>query len=186
MWLTMPRRQPQVHAFLADRGEAGGRTVFHGSDDAEPKLPVLRHFQRVDQTLRDVLGIGRTPLVLAGVRSMQALYHKANTYPELLAAGLDGSPRDISTEELHRRAWPLVEPVLRCHEAAAARAHRVLQGTGRTCSELADVLTAAQQGRVETLFLSTDAPEWHSGVDAGPRIRLRNPRGRRSNSTSRG
>lgn len=171
----MPRRRPQVHAFLADRGGAGARTVFNGSDDAGPKMLVLQHFQRVDQALREVLGAGRAPLVLVGVRSMQALYRKANTYPELLAAGLDGSPRDISTEELHRRAWPLVEPVLRRDEAIAASAHRALQGTGRTCSEPADVVTAVQQGRVETLFLSTDTPEWRSGVDAEPLIRLGNP-----------
>ena len=181
MWLTMPRRRPQVQAFLADRGGTGGRTVFHGSDEAEPKMLVLQHFQRVDQALREVLARGRAPLVLAGVRSMQALYQKANTYPELLAAGLDGSPRDLSTEELHRRAWPLVEPVLRGNEAVAASAHRALQGTGRTCNDPAEVLTAARQGRVEALFLSTDVPESRSGVDAGPLIRL----GDRSHSASR-
>jgi hypothetical protein len=175
MWLTMPRRRSRVHAILADRGGTGGRTVFHGSDDAEPTMLVLQHFQRVDQALREVLSHGRVPLVLAGVRSMQALYQKANTYPELLAAGLDGSPRDLSPEELHRRAWPLVEPVLRGNEAAAASAHRALQGTGRTCSDPAEVLTAARQGRVEALFLSTNAPEWRSGVDAGPLIRLGDP-----------
>jgi hypothetical protein len=175
MWLTMPRRRPQVQAFLADRGGTGGRTVFHGSDDAEPKMLVLQHFQRVDQALREVLIRAQAPLVLAGVRSMQALYQKANTYPELLAAGLDGSPRDISIEEMHRRAWRLVEPVLRGNEAVAASAHRALQGTGRTSSNPAEVLTAARQGRVEALFLSTDAPELRSGLDAGPLIRLGDP-----------
>jgi hypothetical protein len=159
MWLTMPRRRPQVQAFLADRGGTRGHTAFHGSDEAEPRMLVLQHFQRVDQALREVLGRGRAPLVFAGVRSMQALYQEANTYPELLAAGLDGSPRDISAGQLHRRAWPLVEQVLRGNEAVAAGAHRSLQGTGRTCSDPAEVLTAARQGRVEALFLSTDAPQ---------------------------
>ncbi len=37
--------------------ETGGRTVFHGSDDAGPKMLVLQHFQRVDQvTCRGGLG----------------------------------------------------------------------------------------------------------------------------------
>ena len=47
-----------------------------------------------------------------------------------------------------------------------------MQGTGRTCSDPAEVLTAARQGRVEALFLSTDVPELRSGVDAGPLIQL--------------
>ena len=55
---------------------------------------------------------------------MQALYQKANTDPGLLVAGIDGSPRDLSTGELRRRAWPLVEPVLRPNEAVAASTHR--------------------------------------------------------------
>jgi hypothetical protein len=44
-------------------------------------------------------------------------------------------------------------------------------------------LTAARQGRVEALFLSTDAPELRSGVDAGPADPLGIHSARRSNST---
>jgi hypothetical protein len=174
VWLTMPRRQPQVHAFLADRGGSGGRAVFHGSGDDDAKPLVLRHFQRVDQALRELLGGDQAPLVLAGVRSLQAIYHQANTHPRLLATGVDGSPRDMSPAQLHHRVWPLVEPVLRGHEAAAATAYRALQGTGRTSSEPAEVLVAAQQGRVDTLFLSTDTPEWRTSPDARPLVRLGN------------
>ena len=132
VWLTMPRRQPQVHAFLADRGGAGARAVIHGSgaDDAKPL--VLQHFRRVDQALRELLGGDNAPLVLAGVRHLQASYRQANTHPRLLATGVDGSPRDLSPNQLHHRAWPLVEPVLRGHEAAAATEHRALRGTGRS------------------------------------------------------
>jgi hypothetical protein len=156
-----------VHAFLADRGGAGGRAVFHGSGDDDAKRLVLQHFHRVDQALREVLGASPAPLVLAGVRYLQALYHQANTYPHLLTAGIDGSPRDMSPNYLHHRAWTLVEPVLRGQEAAAASAYRALHGTGHTSTEPDEVLTAAQQGRVETLFLSTDAPGLRTSVDAG-------------------
>jgi hypothetical protein len=78
----------------------------------------------------------------------------------------------MTPEELHHRVWPLAEPALRGDEVAAATAYRVLRGTGRTGSEPAEITAAAQQGRVETLFLSTDAPEWRTSVDAGPLIRL--------------
>jgi hypothetical protein len=170
VWLTMPRRQPQVHAFLADSGGVGGRTVYHGSGEDDIKPLVLRHFQRVDQALRELLDGDQAPLVLAGVRSLQAIYHQANTHPQLLATGVDGSPRDMSPDQLHRRAWPLVEPVLRGQEATAADAYRALQGTGRTSCDPVEVLAAAEQGRVETLFLSTDMPQRRSS--AGPLVRL--------------
>jgi hypothetical protein len=169
VWLTMPRRRPQVQAFLADRGGSGGRAVFHGADDHDPKPLILQHFRRVDQALRDLLGDDPAPVVLAGVRYLQALYRQANTHPHLLDAGVDGSPRDARPDELHRRAWPLVEPALRGHETAAAAGYRELRGTGRTANTPHEVFTAAEQGRVETLFLSTDTPEWRPR--AGARLR---------------
>jgi hypothetical protein len=88
--LTMARpRKRQVHAFVADRGGAGARAVFHGiGGGAEDRQEsVLQHFHRVDRVVRDVLAGERAPLVLAAVRHRQALYRGTNTYPCLLAEG---------------------------------------------------------------------------------------------------
>ena len=171
IWLTMPRRRPQVHAFLADRGGTGGRAVFHGGDDYDAKPLILQHFRRVNQALRELLADDQTPVVLAGVRYLQAIYRQANTHPQLFPAGIDGSPRDTSPDQLHRRAWALVEPLLRGHETAAAE-YRALQGTGRTSNTPEEVFAAARQGRVETLFLCTDTPEWRTHADGEPLVLL--------------
>ncbi|MFI7426866.1 hypothetical protein ACIBPB_07745 [Micromonospora sp. NPDC049836] len=172
VWLTMPRRRPQVHAFLADRGGTGGRAVFHGGDGYDAKPLILQHFRRVDHALRDLLAGGQVPVVLAGVRYLQAIYHQANTHPQLVPAGIDGSPRDTSLDQLHRRAWALVEPLLRGHETAAATGYRTLQGTGRTSNAPDEIFAAARQGRVETLFLRTDTPEWRTRADREPLVLL--------------
>lgn len=156
LWLTMPRRQQQVHAFVADRGGAGARAVFHGGSTDQTAL-VRQHFRRVDRALRDVVGDGDVPLVLAGVRSTQDLYRQVSTYPNLVAGGVEGSTRDMSPQVLHRQAWPLAAPVLRGAEAAAHATYRSLAGTGRTAARLTEVADAAGQGRVETLFLRNDA-----------------------------
>jgi hypothetical protein len=172
VWLTMPRRQRQVRAFIPDRGGAGGRAVFHGSVEDDVKPLILQHFRRVNQALRQLLDGDHAPLVLAGVRYLQAIYHQANTHPQLLPAGIDGSPRDTSPGQLHRRAWALAEPALRGHEAVAATAYREWQGTGRTSTSSEDILAAARQGRTETLFLCTEAPEWRARADGDPLVRL--------------
>jgi hypothetical protein len=163
VWLTMPRRRAQVHAFVADRGGAGGRAVFHGVQDDHTPL-ILQHFQRVDRALRDVLPADDAPLILAGVRSTQALYRQVNTHPGLIREGIDGNPRDVSPDHLHRVAWPLAEPVLRAGETTAAAIYRELHGTGRTCTGATAVDAAAQQGRIETLFVRTDAPTGTSRI----------------------
>ncbi|MEU1605775.1 hypothetical protein [Micromonospora matsumotoense] len=157
VWLTMPRRRAQVNAFVADRGGAGGRAVFHGIQDDHHSL-VLQHFRRVDQALRAVLPGDDVPLVLAGVRSTQALYRQANTHPGLIRDGIDGNPRDVDPRQMHRTAWRLAEPVLRAGETAAAASYRELRGTGRTSTDAMAICGAAEQGRVETLFVRTDPP----------------------------
>ena len=62
---------------------------------------MYKHFQRVDRDLRDLLGDQRAPLALAGVRSTQALYRRANTRPHLLPEGIDGSPLSLTPDGLH-------------------------------------------------------------------------------------
>lgn len=157
VWATMPRRRAQVHSFVSDRGGSGGRAVFGGIED-DPTPLVLEHFRRVDRALREVLQAEAAPVVLAGVRSTQALYRQVNTHPRLIGEGVDGNCRDLNLEHLHRLAWPLAEPVLRGHEITAAVTYRALRGSGRTCNDPTAVGIAARQGRVETLFVRTDSP----------------------------
>jgi hypothetical protein len=62
--------------------------------------------------------------------------------------------------------------VLGRQESAAARTYRTLQGTGRTADDLVEVLAAAGQGRIDTLFSCADAPWWQAHVDGGALVRL--------------
>jgi len=64
------------------------------------------------------------------------------------------SPEGLSPQELHARAWPIVEPLfLRAQREAAARYDR-LAGTGLTSQDPQDIVRAAEDGRIETLFIS--------------------------------
>ena len=105
----------------------------------------------------DPYGNSRAPLVLAGVEYVRAIYRDVNTYPHLLEAGISGSPDRTSTEELHTRAWALMEPHFARERDNAAAAYREALGTGRASASFGDVLTAAEAGRIEVLFVPTGA-----------------------------
>lgn len=170
-WQTMPRPHlPRPHAFLADRGGVGNQAVFHGTSAAAEarKARILHHLRGAEQALRQVLRGEEVPLVLAGVRQLQARYRQVNTYPHLLTDAVDGSPRGISLDQLHKRAWAIAEPMLRRDETAALGRHAELQGTGRTVDNLADALPAAQSGRVDTLLIRDDT--WRSSSPDGRTI----------------
>lgn len=175
-WQTLPTpRSAPLQAFLADRGGAGPRTVYHGvgggSGDGRKSM-LLRHFRGVDRALRDVLRNQDGPLALAAVQSMQALYRQVNTYPNLLESGIDGSPRDLSIDQLHGRAWSLAEPALRRQADTALASFHELRGTGRTVEALDEVAKAAQRRQLQSLLISLDSFDWSAAHTKSAVVRL--------------
>jgi hypothetical protein len=152
-----PQREVGSHA--AERGGPGARVVVHGQGiGAEVQKERLgRYLHAVDGAVRRSLREQQAPLVLAGVGYVRAMYRDINTYPRLLEAGINGSPDRTSSEELHARAWALVEPVFERDRDGAAAAYREALGTGRASASLEDVLTAAEAGRISVLFVPAGA-----------------------------
>jgi hypothetical protein len=132
----------------------------HGGGGEDSKDAILRYFRLVDSGLREMVGPGREPLVLAGVEYLLAIYREANTYPVLLDGGVTGNPDDLSPETLHDRAWAIVEPYFRRAQEEAGERYRARASTGLATNDLRDVLAAARYGRVDTLFVAVDRQRW--------------------------
>jgi hypothetical protein len=150
-----PQRELGSHA--AERGGPGARVVLHGLGiGAEVQKERLgRYLQAVDGAVRRSLRAQHAPLILAGVEYVRGMYRDVNTYPHLLEAGISGSPDRASSEELHSRAWALVEPLFARDKDDAEAAYRGALGTGRASDSLEEVLTAAEAGRIDVLFVPT-------------------------------
>lgn len=159
-----PERQLQYHTANAPgaTGSRGG-AIFHGhggdATNAE-KDHLLRFFQQIDRGLRDFLETQRAPLVLAGVEYLLPIYQQANSYPHLMDTGIPGSPDFLSDEELHTAAWTLVEPVFQAAQDAALADYQRLAGTGRTATDLAELVPAADHGRVAAALIAQEAAQW--------------------------
>jgi hypothetical protein len=157
-----PEKQLQFHTFGQGRG--GERAaIFHGHGQAhgeDEKDRLLRYFQQVDHGLRDLLREERTPLVLAAVEYYLPIYRRANSYPHLVEDVIPGSPNGLRDDELHKRAWAILEPRFKADRDAAAARYRQFAGTGRASANLTEVVPAAYQGRVETLFVALGRECW--------------------------
>ncbi|MFO7696952.1 MAG: hypothetical protein R6X16_07330 [Anaerolineae bacterium] len=153
-------RQLQYHTGTSS-GYGRRPASYHGTDPSdEAKDRILRWFRRIDEELAEFLKGGQSPLVLAGVEFLFSLYREANTYGNLLADGVHGNPEELRPEELHAGAWPLVEPIFSADREAAAARYGQLAGTGRTTTDPAEALVAAQHGRVDTLFVPVGTQVW--------------------------
>jgi hypothetical protein len=89
-----------------------------------------------------------------------ATYRGATHYAHVEPEGIPGSPDRASDAALHEAAWRIVEP--RFRQALEAELDRLgaALGNGGASVVLADVLRAAHEGRVETLFLADGADVW--------------------------
>jgi hypothetical protein len=80
----------------------------------------VRSFLRqVADGLRDYLTGQNLPMVLVGLKEMLSLYGEVNGYPYVIEEAVRQNPDQLSVEELHAAAWPLVETILSRERAAA-------------------------------------------------------------------
>lgn len=164
-----PERELQLHT---TGGGPGGRAVFHGhgAGDELDKERLGRFFREVDRGLGDILRSEHSPLVLAGVEYETAIYREVSSYPELADQVIAGSPDDLRAEELHERAWAIVEPRFGADLDADLERFRELDGTGLTARELVDALSVARTGRVAVLFVAADEERWGTVTEDGIQI----------------
>ena len=161
-----PEKRFQFHTMTRTPGGKGERpAIFHGHGVAsadDPKDYISRYFHRVDESLHDLLRDEQAPLVLAGVDYLLPIYREANTYPHLVDEGIEGNPEELRAEELHGRAWTIVQPLFLAEQEEAAAQYRQLAGAGseQASHKLKEVVPAGYYGRVETLFVAVGLQQW--------------------------
>lgn len=157
-----PQRQLQQHSNTLPGTNSKAAALFNGqgigSDDQ--KNNILRYCRLIDQGLQDLMKNKKVPLVLMGVDFLLSIYKAANTYDYLAAEVIPGNPEELSGEDIQTLAWPLVEHYFHKAEQEALTYYGPFQGTGRTIKEIAEVVPASYNGRIELLFLAEGEKQW--------------------------
>jgi hypothetical protein len=172
-------KQLQAHV-AARRGpsRAGGAVAFHGHGlgrDADDER-LLEYFRAVDRGVAaEVRGDG-APLVLAAVEHLAHLYRAATNVDTVVGEAIAGSPDEIPDAELHRRAWPLVEPLAEREVNEQLASYPELVAKGGASHSLAAILRDAQQARVATLFTADDGVVWGKLDERSAKVRVHDQR----------
>ncbi|MGH8524849.1 MAG: hypothetical protein ACREXY_11715, partial [Gammaproteobacteria bacterium] len=109
------------------------------------------------------------PLVLAGVDYLLPIYRAVSGYPEVLEEGITGSPETRGGEALHEQAWQLVGPRFNARRSEAQEKFYAMASKGKSSNRFTEVLLAAVEGRIETLFLANGVYQWGT-FDAEKRL----------------
>ena len=138
--------------------------MYHGHDIAGEKAEAdtLRFFRAVDRHLHVLLRGESAPLVLACVGYLASLYDSVNTYQSLLAGKVPGSPSTWADEELHAHASRVAEPALARNRTEARGRFDEALARRLASTDIAEIVPAAVDGRVETLFVTHDSETFGS------------------------
>jgi hypothetical protein len=143
----------------------GGRNAarFHGHGVGTDDVDVInlnRYFYKVDDGLENVLKHQQAPLILACVGYLAPLYREVTRYPHVLESIVAGNPDGVKNQELHQKAWAIAEPHFRRDRELAAAQYHERMAEGRASHTIRDILIAAHQGRVATLFVPVSVQRW--------------------------
>jgi hypothetical protein len=157
--------EKEVSWYTGTPGRVGLRdAVFFGTGAADPdvKNHILRYFQQVDGSLRNVLKDESAPLVFAGVDYLFPIFKEANTYSHLAHEMISGNPESLSQTDMHKKAWEIVRPIADQARLGASEKYRQLksQNSDQVSCKIEEIVPAAAHGRIDVLFVDIDAHQW--------------------------
>ncbi|MCE2613014.1 hypothetical protein LVD13_08525 [Flavobacteriaceae bacterium D16] len=146
-------------------GQAGhkqGSFHGHGEGKDDEKLELLKFFKEIDKGVKELLGDSSAPLIVAGVSRWHSLYRETNSYPNLYGEALLGDPefKDINT--LHQESWELIKPYFSATLDSKTQAYLNQEHLPTTSNQLSDIIPAAEDGRVDTLFIEKERDQYGS------------------------
>lgn len=148
----------------------------------EPQDRLKRFFRKVDESVYEIIGEEDVPLVLAGVSEYLPLYKEANSYAHLVDDEIvGGNPERLELQELHGKAWNIVESVfLERQQEELDRFEQLYYQDGEMASDdFHEIIPACAYSRVDTLFVPVGEYRWgrfdastntvvvHDGKEAG-------------------
>lgn len=155
-----PAPQLQRHSLPTGTPE---RTRIHGHGVGTDDVNVInlrRYFQIVEDGLQQRLKGERVPLILACVEYLAPIYQEVSKYDPILNPVIAGNPDGMRDEELHKKAWPIADAHFQQARAKAAAEYHEGIAKSRAGHTLDEVLTAAFQGRIATLFVPLGIRRW--------------------------
>lgn len=148
---------------LIGTGSKGNQTsVMHGGGEAsdQEKENLKKYFRLVDYHISKFLRDVHDPLLIATVDGNFPLYKELNSYPALFEENISGSPDELEAIDLLEKGFPLVRPHFKKERTEAEGRYHQFNGTGKTSSQLEEVVLAAKNGQIDTLFVAREIERW--------------------------
>jgi hypothetical protein len=129
-----------------------------GKDDIKKEL--ITFFRAIDKGINKVIPNKKAPLVIACADPLFALYKEANTYPTLLENYIAGDSEFKNKTKLHQESWKLIHPYFEKIKEAKLLKYKELYHTPKTSYQISEIVPAAMNGKIDTLFVQNSEDEF--------------------------
>lgn len=129
-----------------------------GNDDIKKEL--FRFFREIDNTINERTTNKKTPLMVACDKSLFSVYKEANTYLTLLDLCVMGDPEFKTVTELHLESQKLIQPYFEKTKENKILKFNDLSHTPKASFQISEIVPAAVQGKIDTLFIQKGADEF--------------------------
>ena len=145
----------EKHLQFRSQQEGQGNAMYHGHGGAvaNKKDETMQYFRAVDRGLMTMLHDETPPMVVASQDHLFAMYQQVNTYPHLLKEHVSCNPAGLDKIHLHEKAWEVIEPWFDTTRQEKLAVTSEQLGMGKTATSIHDIVPAAIDGRIDTLFL---------------------------------
>lgn len=147
----LPERSVDVRAGAGGTDRA---PIFQGAGGDIDRALLEKYIHAVGQGVGTRLGTARSqPLVLAAVAEYLPIFKSACPYPAVFDRVIPGNPERAEPDDLRSAAWQLINDQEISRETDEQDHARSLAHAGKGSFELADIVQAAEEGRVDTLYV---------------------------------
>jgi Bacterial archaeo-eukaryotic release factor family 3 len=133
---------------------------FGDDPDQIRKEELLEFLHRIVPPVEPLIKRGPAPIIIAADPDVGRHFREIAGWKEIQLNGISENPDARTEDELHRRAYALVEPKLVETRAAAVDRLNALLAAGKATTKPEEIVKAARYARVDTLFLTGNDHVW--------------------------
>jgi hypothetical protein len=152
------------------RGTLAHPQSFGEAPEELRKSELLEFLHGVAAAVEPHLKGNPAPVILAAHPEIQGHFRQITGWEKIQPGGISENPDALREDELHRRAYALVEPKLAEARAAAVDRLIALLPAGKATTKPEEIVKAARYARIDTLFLTGDDHLWGWFDEPGDRI----------------
>jgi hypothetical protein len=145
-------------------GDSESPVIYgYGHDTDNQTRRIIEYFNIVNNAVTSLLNKTNSPLITAGVDYLHPIYHKVNSYPQLLDKGIHLDIALFSDQQMHDQSLELVQPYYATRKQYDKEQYRMLAGkkSSTAVNDIQSIVAGALHGRVNTLFLvNTSVVTW--------------------------